>query len=185
MIRRLCALGGRGKLKLGIVAEEIDLDPRGGELDLLLGAIVYQAMHDGMLKVRVGIDRASGEPFMKYFGPLHYAADKQIWWDMVAPPSRCYPRTLQICMSLAQLQEELPIKGIIAATKHRKRLNLHLAVEEIGSFEIAWDEKYASDRSGERTVIDLPGSEGEEGDDSAEDDADGEDAGGAGKGEGR
>lgn len=150
------------RLKLAVFPRGIDFDPKGGELNLLLGAIAYQAMHDGMLKVRIGVDRASGEPFMKYFGPIDYDPNKQIWWDLVPPPSECYPAMLQVCLSVAELEPRLPIKGVIPATKNRRRLNLRLAVEELESFEIAWDEEYASDRSGERTVIDLPGSEGEE-----------------------
>lgn len=142
------------------------------QLRKFLGAIVYQAMDDGMLKIRIGVDRAGGEPFMKYFGPLHYAPDKQIWWDMVPPPSECYPVMLQICLSVAELEPRLPIEGVIPATKNRRRLNLRLAVEEMESFEIAWDEEYASARSGEQTAIDLPGSEDEEADDSDDDGAD-------------
>lgn len=153
--------------------EEIDAEKRW--LKPLLGCVVYQAMDDGMIKVRIGVDRASGEPFMKYFGPIDYDPEKQIWWDMVPAPSECYPGMLQVCLSLAELDQGLPIKGVIPATKNRRRLNLRLAVEEMESFEIAWDEEYASNQSGERAVIDLPGSEGEEADDSDRDGANGED----------
>ena len=113
----------------------------------LLGFIVCQAMHDGMLEVRIGVDRESGEAWMKYFGPIWY--DERIWWDMVPPPADCYPRMLQICMSLAQLREQLPIKGIIPAVKDRKRLRLYLSMEDMQSFQIAWDDEYALDRRSE------------------------------------
>lgn len=170
-IREACA---RGALVISDWSgpEEIDAEKRW--LKPLLGAVIHQAMHDGMLKIRIGVDRASGEPFMKYFGPIEYDPEKQIWWDMVPPPLECYPGMLQVCVSLAELDQGFPIKGIIPATKDWRRLNLHLAIEEMGSFEIAWDEKYASDRSEERAVIDLSGSEGEEGDDSDGDGANGE-----------
>lgn len=152
----------------------------------LLGLIVYQAMHDGMMKVRIGVAHESGESFMKYFGPIDYDREKQIWWDMVAPPSRCYPRMLQICLSLAQLREELPIKGLIPAIRDRKRLNLYFTAQEMDSFEIAWDDEYALDRRGERKVIDMPGRrEGEEANDPDEDRVNGEAAGDAGTGAGR
>ena len=65
--------------------EEIDAEKRW--LKPLLGCVVHQAMHDGMTKVRIGVDRASGEPLMKYFGPIDYDAEKRIWWDMVPAPS--------------------------------------------------------------------------------------------------
>ncbi len=173
MLRNL--LSPKRRLKLAVYPQGIDFDPKGGQLDLLLGAAAYQAMDDGMIKIRIGVDRASGESFMKYFGPIDYDPGKRIWWDMVPAPSECYPEMLQVCLSLAELDQGLPIKGFIPATKHWRRLKLRLAVDELESFQIAWDEEYASSRSGERTVIDLPGSEGEEADDSARDGADGED----------
>lgn len=105
---------------------------------------------------------------MKYFGPLHYAPDKQIWCDMVPPPSEHYPAMLQVCLSVGELGPRLPIESIIPAIKDWRRLNLCLAVEEMESFEIAWDQEYASDWSGEQTVIDLPGSGGEEANDGAD-----------------
>jgi len=153
----------------------------------LLGAIVCQAMHDGMLEIHIGVDRESGESFMKYFGPIEYETDKRIWWDMVAPPSRCYPKMLQICMSLvAQIRDQIPIKGLIPAVRSGKRLTLYLTVKEMNSFRIAWDDEYALDRNGNRKVIDLPGRrEGEEADDPDEDRVNCEAAGDAGTGEGR
>jgi len=158
-IRQMCA---RGALVISDWSGPEDIDAEKRWLKPLLGSVIHQAMHDGMTKIQIGVDRASGEPFMKYFGPIDYDPDKQIWWDMVPPPSKCYPAMLQVCLSVAELEPRLPIKGVIPATRNRRRLNLRLAVEELESFEIAWDEEYASDRSGERTVIDLPGSEGEE-----------------------
>ncbi len=139
----------------------------------LLGCAVHQAMQDGMIKIWMGVHRANGEPFMKYFGPLDYDVEKQIWWDMVPPPLECYPEMLRMCLSLAELDQGLPIKGMIPAIKQGKRLRLELKLNEIDSFEIAWEKKYASNQSGERTVIDLPGAEGEEADDSDKDSANG------------
>lgn len=153
----------------------------------LLGAIVCQAMHDGMLEIHIGVDRQSGESYMKYFGPIEHETDKRIWWDMVAPPSRCYPKMLQICMSLvAQIRDQLPIKGLIPAVRSRKRLTLYLTVEEMNSFRIAWNDGYALDRRGEWKVSDMPGRrEGEEANDPDEDRVSGEGAGDAGRDEGR
>lgn len=102
-------------------------------------------MHDGMLKIWIGVDRDSGEPFMKYFGPLGYHPDKQVWWDMVPPEAYCYPTMLQVCLSLAELDQCLPIKGMIPANKKRERLSLELTVDTIDSLQIAWDAVYALD----------------------------------------
>ena len=124
--------------------EEVDADKRW--LKPLLGAIVYQAMHDGMLKVRIGVDPPSGEPFMKYFGTLDYDQDKQTWWDMVPLPAECYPAMVQVCLTLAELDQSLPIRGVIEARKGKKRLHLQVEVHEINSFEISWDPKYAIGR---------------------------------------
>ncbi|MBN4058961.1 hypothetical protein JYU10_00660 [bacterium AH-315-J04] len=118
----------------------------------LLGAIVYQAMNDGMLKIRIGVDRASGEPWMKYFGPLDDAPDKQISWDMVPPDACWYPRMLQVCLSLAELDQGLPIEGMIPAIKQRKRLRLKFTIDTIDSFQIAWDADYAFDLAQSKTT---------------------------------
>lgn len=146
MIRELRALIGGSRLELDVPQRGVETDPGAQELDTLVGAFVYQAMHDGMLRVWIGVDRASGEPFLKYFGPLGYDPKNQIWWDMVPPPSECYPGMLQVCLTLAELDQGFPIKGMIPAIKQGKRLRLELEVNEIDSFQIAWDESYADNR---------------------------------------
>jgi hypothetical protein len=128
----------------------------------LLGAIVFQAMDDRMLRLRIGVDCASGEPFMKYFGPADYSLATRVWWDTVPPPPEHYPRMLQVCLSLANLEAQLPIRGVIPATRVRRRLNLQFAMAEMESFELAWAEEFASEASGKPTVIDRPSSEGKE-----------------------
>lgn len=111
----------------------------------LLGLVVCQAMHDGMLEVHIGIDPATGDSFMKYFGPFDWEPEKRIWWDMVAPPARFYARMLQICISLvSRVRDQLPIKGLIPAVKNRRRLTVYLTVEEINSFRISWDRDHAA-----------------------------------------
>jgi hypothetical protein len=64
----------------------------------------------------------------------------------VPPEAYCYPVMLQVCLSLAELEECLPIKGAIPAIKQGKRLRLELEVDELDSFQIAWDPEYSSDR---------------------------------------
>jgi len=122
--------------------KEVNADKRW--LRPVLGCLVHMAMQDGMTKLGLGIARDTQKSWMKFFGPRWYR--RPIWWDMVPPEAYCYPTMLQICLSFAELDPSLPIKGVIEARKGRKPLNLQLEVREINSFEIAWDPKYALDR---------------------------------------
>jgi len=62
---------------------------------------------------------------------------------------------LQACLSAAELEPQLPIKGAIPAIRDKKSLDLRFEMQEMESFEIAWDEEWALGGSGEREVIDL------------------------------
>jgi hypothetical protein len=104
-------------------------------------------MQDGMTRIRMGIETGSGSSFMQYFGPISYDVEKQIWWDMEPPEEECYPALIQICLNLAKLGPKLPICGEIPAVFDRKKLNLHLKVQDINAFEIAWDRAYSTDRA--------------------------------------
>ena len=104
----------------------------------LLGAIVYQAIHDRMWRVRIGVDRSTGHAFMRYFGPHDLGKDKQCWWKMVPPPAECYPAMVQLCLSLARLQPGLPFMGVIPAVMNRKKFNTDLLMNDIDSIEISW-----------------------------------------------
>jgi hypothetical protein len=73
---------------------------------------------------------------------------------MVPPPADSYPTMLQICLSLAELEPQIPITGIIRAAKGWKHLPLQLTIEQIDSIQIAWAEVYALDR--EEAEIDYP-----------------------------
>ncbi|MCO6439015.1 MAG: hypothetical protein J5J06_18125 [Phycisphaerae bacterium] len=112
----------------------------------LLGLLIHQAMHDGMYRIQLGVDAATKEPHLRYFGPVFYEEDKREWWEMVPAPARTYPRFLQICISLAQLSNELPLSGVIPALYNGKRIDLSFTVPDMNSFEIAWDQRYASIR---------------------------------------
>ena len=122
--------------------KEVNPDRRG--LKPVLGWLVYLAMSYGTMKLRVGVNRESGESWMKFFGPRWYR--HPTWWDIVPPEPYCYPVMLQICLSLAELQENLPIRGVIPAIRQGKHLRLELSVDEIDSFQIAWDQVFAWDR---------------------------------------
>ncbi len=107
----------------------------------LVGAIVLQAMWDGMLKVRIGVKPKTGEAWMKYFGPEEY--DDQVWWDMVPPPAEFYPKTVQDVFRLVKLESRVPFKGVIPATVDGKHLDLNFAMESLGYFQISWSEEFA------------------------------------------
>jgi hypothetical protein len=62
--------------------KEVNPDRRG--LKPVLGWLVYLAMSYGTMKLRVGVNRESGEAWMKFFGPRWYR--HPIWWDTASNP---------------------------------------------------------------------------------------------------
>lgn len=119
------------------------LQPR---LRELLGFLIFQAMNDGMFRIHLGLDAATKEPYLRYFGPVFYEEEKRIWWEMVPLPSRLYPRMWQICISLVRLSDDFPPRGVIPALRGRKKLDLDFSFPDMHSFEIAWDARYAEVR---------------------------------------
>lgn len=140
-IREICAPGAL-VISRWSGTKEVNADKRG--LKAVLGWLVYLAMSYGTTKLRVGVNRESGEPWMKFFGPRWYC--HPTWWDIVPPEAYSYPTMFQVCLSLAKLDQGLPIRGMIPAIKLGKRLRLELKINEIDSFQIAWDESYAENR---------------------------------------
>ncbi len=132
-------------------------DKRG--MKLTLGWLVHSAMVDGMTKLTVGINRESGQSWMRFFGPRWYR--QPIWWDMVPPEPYCYPVMLQVCLSLGELEDDLPIRGVIPGLRHRKPVNLRLEISELGSFQIAWAKEYALDRRETGTALPEEGHAGD------------------------
>jgi len=120
----------------------VNVDRRG--LKPVLGWLVWLAMSYGAIKMRFGIDRKSGESWMKILGPKWY--NRPIWSDIVPPESYCYPTLLQICLSLAKLDNDYPIRGVIPATSKRKHIFLEFSAEEIDTLQISWDSELARDR---------------------------------------
>ena len=131
------------------------VDPDGPSLRLVLGWLVHIAMQDGMTKLSLGVNRETQEPWMKFFGPRWYR--QPIWWNMVPPEAYCYPTMLQVCLTLADLEYEFPIRGVIEARKGKKRLHLGVQVREIDSFEISWEKEYAIDQ--DQALGNLPSEE--------------------------
>jgi hypothetical protein len=147
----------RDYLILRIPRAGVRVSPTSGEWDVLLGSIVLQAMHDGMLGIRVGLDLTFKEAFLKYFGPSHYEPDRRTWWDMYAPPPECYPRLLQVCFSLADLRTGFPVSGMLPAIRGGKRFSLLFETSELASFQIMWGEGDILSSSSPRPSIETPG----------------------------
>lgn len=131
------------RVKMFALSEE-ELDRPSPRIRELLGMIVLQAMHDGMLAIQMGVDPQTSESFLKYLGPVSYEKDESQWWDMHAPPSWCYPRFLQMVLSLAQLDKQWPVQGVIAARDHNKRFEIQFTMQELGAFQLSWAESLAN-----------------------------------------
>ena len=96
-----------GRFRIGaFCVHENNLIHPSPRLRKLLGAIVYQAMCDGMSAVSLGIDCETGDSTMRFFGPIDYPEEKRTWWEMVAPPPACYPQLFQIALTSAELRTE-------------------------------------------------------------------------------
>lgn len=141
-IREICAPGA---LVIAGWAGTKGVNPDRRGLKPVLGWLVHHAMQESSTRLRLGVNRESGEAWMKFFGPRWYR--QPIWWDMVPPEAYCYPTMLQVCLSLAELDQGLPITGMIPAIKQGKRLRLELTVDTIDSFQITWDAVHALDRA--------------------------------------
>lgn len=145
-IREMCSPGA---LVISRWSGPEDIDAEKRWLKPLMGSLVHMAMQDGATKLALGVARDTQKPWMKIFAPHWYR--QPIWCDLVPPEAYCYPTMLQVCLSLAELDQGLPIKGMIPAIKQRKRMHLELTVDTIDSFQIAWEAVYALDRAQSKT----------------------------------
>lgn len=121
----------------------------------LVGAILCQAMHDGMTRVRMGVDSESGEPYMDYFGPVENPEYRPQWWHMFAAPAKYYPHMLQACLVSANLRLGLPMCGKIAATKSGQPVEIAFEMDSLEGFELSWSEAYAQ-AGGVAAIVKLP-----------------------------
>ncbi len=106
----------------------------------LVGTILCQAMHDGMTRVRMGVNLDSGESYMDYFGPNEGGEERPQWWHMIAAPAEYYPHMLQACLVSARLRLGFPINGMIAATKSGRAVELEFKMDALEGFELSWSE---------------------------------------------
>lgn len=104
--------------------------------DQLIGAIVAQAMLDGMCAVRFIADAAVDEVALRYFGPA--ADENPKWWDMTGPPRKMYASIVQAALSLAQLECRFPIRGNIAIAGRPAVKTISLEMERLESFTLSW-----------------------------------------------
>jgi hypothetical protein len=132
----------------GYGAEE--LDSSAAELPRLLGAIVAQAMDDGMTGIRIGVAPDTGEAWMEYFGPVFGKKDES--WGMVPPPEFCYPALVQICVSRAELQAGLPLTGVIPAVRGREPISLNFEMRQVDNFQVSWDGRFVRARGDSAAV---------------------------------
>lgn len=159
-IREMCAPGAL-VISDWSGPEEITAEKRW--LKPLLGCLVHMAMKDGAIKLALGVARETQKPWMKILGPVWYR--QRIWCDLVPPEAYCYPTMFQVCLSLAELNQDLPIKGVIPAIKQGKRLRLGLTVDTIDSFQIAWDAIHSFDRAHSKTSYPEEAQAGDRGSD--------------------
>lgn len=102
----------------------------------LLSFILAQSMNDGMTKLGCGIKDGTGEAWLRYFGPVECA--EPIWWEMVPPPPHVFPAMLKLIISIAELEDAVPIHGRIRAAIGRTPVDLELRLPDLYSFEIEW-----------------------------------------------
>jgi hypothetical protein len=139
--RRTLVISGEGAAELNLSVLEL---PR------LLGAIVAQAMDDGMTGIRIGVAPDTGEAWMEYFGPVFGKKDES--WRMVPPPESCYPALVQICVSRAELQAGLPLTGVIPAARGREPIDLQFEMRRLDNFQVSWDGRFARARGDSAAV---------------------------------
>lgn len=108
----------------------------------LLCALVAQAMRDGMTRIRIGYDAETGEPFMRYFGPVD--SDGPIWWKMYPPTKTGFHAMEAWCLSLCEARPVTPPGGTIAATMNGEPVTLQFAQPDASSIELRWPEAMAS-----------------------------------------
>jgi len=115
---------------------------------VLLSCILTQAMRDGMTMIRIGIDPASSEAYMKYYGPDDNGNPQ--WWDMVPPPKEHYPYLLQYVISITSIDGSIPLKGKIRFLNRKKfletegkNLEINIDIPEHHTIQLSWPESFA------------------------------------------
>lgn len=102
----------------------------------LLGAVLTQAITDGMLSVSIGADAQRGEAWLRYFGPAG-AAQPQ-WWEMTPPPLDLYPHIVQAVIARSEFEDGVPLRGILRARFRRSQIDVQVALEQPYELLLCW-----------------------------------------------
>jgi hypothetical protein len=82
-----------------------------GQARRFLAAILAQAIHDGMLALRLRVIREPAGVSLTYLGLD--SEGKSIEWAMTPPPPATYPYLLQAALTAATLEPGFPLRGVI------------------------------------------------------------------------
>jgi hypothetical protein len=102
----------------------------------LLAAMVLQAMHDGMTKLRLGINRKTKKAFLEYGGLVGQPAPE--WWDMTPPPSGVWPSLVRTAISFVSLNAGSSFEGAMEVMKNGRAVVLQFVAHDQYSFELSW-----------------------------------------------
>lgn len=141
----------RKHLKIKPPSRETEWESSPAYVRWALGWIVDHAMNNGMVGFRFGVNRETNEAWMTFQGPKWYR--RPISWDMVPPPADSFPIMLQVCLTLADVETQIPIRRTIPARKGRQHISLNLTIDTIDSIALTWDLTYARDREDAETAI--------------------------------
>jgi hypothetical protein len=108
--------------------------PSPRQIRRLLGAMVSQAMLDGMVTIRFSVNNTG--QFEVFYRSPSTQLDNQ--WQMTAPPSDVYPFLLKEVLSMAALDSHMPLSGRIEATVASRPVTLMFACADVRCFEISW-----------------------------------------------
>jgi hypothetical protein len=102
----------------------------------LLRLLLCQAMADGISKVVIGVDAATGRSYMSY--GRRDTTGRFECWDMVAPTTEMFPFLLQCVLSATELEPSMPLRGSASARREDESLRIAVTVAVPDSFELQW-----------------------------------------------
>ena len=101
-----------------------------------LGAMVAQAMHDGMLALHLRVSEKPAGLSLSYLGLDNEGTPTE--YEMTPPPLASYPYLLQCALSLATLEPGLPLRGMIACDGTRGARQVMLEVNAGLEMHLRW-----------------------------------------------
>lgn len=108
----------------------------------LLGYCVDRAVRDNMLKLRLGLDPATGTCTLHFYGPREYPPDrsdeKPIWWDMHGLGPDDYPLLFKYVVASTSFGAAAPMQGRLQAKRWNREVVLRVTLESLYSVELEW-----------------------------------------------